>query len=58
MAHSLKLSVVAEGVENAQQETILKTEGCKLVQGFHYGGALAPAEFERLLAGAKSGALN
>jgi len=34
MAHSLKLTVVAEGVETQDQMRFLLTEGCDLVQGF------------------------
>jgi EAL domain-containing protein (putative c-di-GMP-specific phosphodiesterase class I) len=34
MAHSLQLSVVAEGVENTQQAQILKTLGCDTMQGY------------------------
>jgi diguanylate cyclase (GGDEF)-like protein len=34
MAYRLKLIVIAEGVETAEQETLLRTEGCDLLQGF------------------------
>ena len=46
MAHSLRLSVVAEGVETAAQFRALKELGCDEYQGFHASPALAPAEFE------------
>jgi len=46
MAHSLHLSVVAEGVESAEQYRALKDLGCDEYQGFHESPALAPAEFE------------
>ncbi|HYC35827.1 MAG TPA: EAL domain-containing protein [Usitatibacter sp.] len=47
MAHSLKLSVVAEGVETAAQFEALRALGCDEFQGFHESPALPPAEFER-----------
>jgi len=47
MAHSLHLSVVAEGVETAAQLRALKELGCDEYQGFHESPALPPAEFER-----------
>jgi EAL domain-containing protein (putative c-di-GMP-specific phosphodiesterase class I) len=47
MAHSLHLSVVAEGVETAAQFRALKELGCDEYQGFYESAALAPADFER-----------
>jgi diguanylate cyclase (GGDEF)-like protein/PAS domain S-box-containing protein len=46
MAHSLHLSVVAEGVETAAQHRALKELGCDEYQGYHSSPALAPADFE------------
>ncbi|HXZ48557.1 MAG TPA: EAL domain-containing protein [Usitatibacter sp.] len=46
MAHSLKLSVVAEGVETRAQLEALRALGCDEYQGFHESPALAPAELE------------
>lgn len=37
IAHSLKLEVIAEGVENAEQLDILRRLGCKYVQGYYFG---------------------
>jgi EAL domain-containing protein (putative c-di-GMP-specific phosphodiesterase class I) len=37
LAHSLGLRVVAEGVEDAGTLTLLQTQGCDQVQGFHLG---------------------
>jgi len=45
MAHSLNLQVVAEGVENADQLTLLKTYSCDEVQGFLFSKALAADDF-------------
>jgi EAL domain-containing protein (putative c-di-GMP-specific phosphodiesterase class I) len=47
MAHSLRLSVVAEGVETEGQLNALKALGCDEYQGFLSSPALPAAEFER-----------
>jgi diguanylate cyclase (GGDEF)-like protein/PAS domain S-box-containing protein len=49
LAHSLRLSVVAEGVETARQYQILQELLCDEVQGHHISRALPPAEFEALV---------
>ena len=36
LAHELKLSVVAEGVETLNQVNLLKSYGCDYIQGFYY----------------------
>ena len=36
MAHALGMTVVAEGVETADQERYLRERGCDEVQGYHY----------------------
>lgn len=41
LAHGLKLQVVAEGVETAEQLAFLKDEGCELAQGFYLGRPVA-----------------
>jgi EAL domain-containing protein (putative c-di-GMP-specific phosphodiesterase class I) len=43
MAHTLKLTVVAEGVDTEEQLTFLRLQGCDLMQG-HLFGPAAPAE--------------
>jgi len=47
MAHAVKLEVVAEGVDAAEQANLLREFGCDAIQGFLYGAAVPPAEFER-----------
>jgi diguanylate cyclase (GGDEF)-like protein len=47
MAHSLRLSVVAEGVETEAQFRALKALGCDEFQGFYESPGLPPADFER-----------
>lgn len=49
MADSLKLKVVAEGVENAQQQDFLKERDCSYIQGFHCSKPLSGDEFKRFL---------
>ena len=47
MAHSLKVAVVAEGVETEAQLAVLASLGCDEFQGFHAAPGLPPPEFER-----------
>lgn len=49
LAHSLRLKVVAEGVETSEQLDMLRSLGCDQYQGYHFSAALQPAEFEKLL---------
>ena len=50
MARSLGKTVVAEGVETAEQADFLREAGCTLLQGFRYGAPMSAAELERWLA--------
>jgi EAL domain-containing protein (putative c-di-GMP-specific phosphodiesterase class I) len=43
MAHSLRLTVIAEGVETAEQAALLKARGCEAAQGYFFGKPV-PAE--------------
>jgi diguanylate cyclase (GGDEF)-like protein/PAS domain S-box-containing protein len=52
MARSLKIEVLAEGVETAVQLEFLKAQGCDAAQGFYFGAAMAEDELTaRLKAG-------
>lgn len=48
LAHSLKKSVVAEGVETKEQLDFLKENNCELIQGHYYFEALPMAEILEL----------
>lgn len=49
MAHSLKLEVIAEGVETSGQLKYLMRHGCSEVQGFYFSPPLPPEAMEGLL---------
>src|SRR5205814_10131221 len=50
MAHSLRMSVVAEGVEHREQFDLLRAEGCDEFQGYFCRPPLEEAELMRFLA--------
>ncbi|WP_462322902.1 sensor domain-containing protein [Halochromatium sp.] len=45
LGKSLKLEVLAEGVENAEQAEWLRAAGCSLAQGYYYSRPLTPEAF-------------
>ncbi|MBC7918389.1 MAG: EAL domain-containing protein [Rhodoferax sp.] len=49
LAHALKLKVVAEGVETAEQTNLLRLMGCDQTQGFLFSRPLAADAFEKQL---------
>jgi len=51
LGKSLNLTVVAEGVETAEQEYYLAQRGCKLAQGYYFSKPLKPHDFEVFVAG-------
>ncbi len=51
LAHSLKLAVVAEGVESAGQLAFLRELGCEAAQGFYFSPPLPPEDCPRFAAG-------
>lgn len=49
LAHSLKLNVIAEGVETESQLEFLRTEKCDACQGFFFSKPVPAEEFEKLM---------
>jgi diguanylate cyclase (GGDEF)-like protein/PAS domain S-box-containing protein len=49
LARSLKLRVIAEGVETTEQLEILREQSCDEAQGFLFSPALGPEPFEKLV---------
>lgn len=49
MAHSLRLKVVAEGVESEAQVSFLRGEGCDEIQGHYFSAARAASEIPGIM---------
>lgn len=49
MAHSLRLNVVAEGVEAQEQYEVLQELGCDCFQGFLFGHPVPPGQYGELI---------
>ncbi|MGK5064535.1 EAL domain-containing protein [Janthinobacterium sp. LB3P112] len=49
MAHSMKLDVIAEGVENDAQLAYLRRHGCDEMQGYYFSRPVPREEFEQML---------
>jgi EAL domain-containing protein (putative c-di-GMP-specific phosphodiesterase class I)/GGDEF domain-containing protein len=49
MAHAMRMQVVAEGVETAEQCSILRDVGCDLMQGWLFSPAVTADAFSQLL---------
>jgi diguanylate cyclase (GGDEF)-like protein len=54
LAHALGLSVLAEGVETAEQAKLLEEWGCRDAQGFYFARPTTPDEITELLRSGRS----
>jgi EAL domain-containing protein (putative c-di-GMP-specific phosphodiesterase class I) len=54
LGRSLGMVSVAEGVESAQQLTLLDTEGCCIAQGFYFSPPVHPRELEIMIRATES----
>ena len=49
MGRSLKLRLIAEGVETREQMAFLRAQHCDEVQGFYFSRPVPPQQFAKLL---------
>ena len=49
LANSLKLNLIAEGVETEEQKNLVLELGCKNIQGYYYSKPIPADEMEKLL---------
>lgn len=54
MSRSLRMKVIAEGVETEEQQQFLRAEGCDEIQGYLSGRPVPPEEFLRMLRSRKA----
>lgn len=58
LGRNLNLTVIAEGIEDANQASILQRLGCHEGQGYHYAKPLLPSQFSEWVSMRKSTSLN
>lgn len=49
LGHSLKMKVIAEGVETKEQLTFLKHHNCDQMQGYYFSAALTEAQLQEMV---------
>ena len=49
MAESLKMPVIAEGVEEKHQVEMLRKLGCNYIQGYYFAKPMPEAEYQNLI---------
>lgn len=49
LGKSLKMEVIAEGIENEHQASLLRRLGCERAQGYLFGRPMPPDQFSRWL---------
>jgi EAL domain-containing protein (putative c-di-GMP-specific phosphodiesterase class I) len=49
MAHSLRLTVIAEGIEDAQQLALLRSQHCEIAQGYLFSPPIPAEDITELL---------
>ena len=54
LAHTLRMKVVAEGVETAEHCVLLREQGCDEIQGYYFSKPLPAQQFGELLASRRS----
>ena len=54
MAHGLDIPIIAEGVETIEQAEMLKTMGCRLMQGYFFAKPMPIEQFYKLLKDTKT----
>lgn len=58
LSHALRMTVVAEGVEAAEQLILLRGMDCDFVQGFYFARPMPPEQIPAALAGISSNAIS
>jgi predicted signal transduction protein with EAL and GGDEF domain len=53
LAHNLRMSAIAEGVETAEHARILRANGCEAMQGYYFSRPVPPEELAAMLRAGK-----
>ena len=58
MIHLLRMEMIAEGVETAEQAGFLREKGCSEMQGYYFYKPMPVADFEEVLKNGENDSLN